>query len=199
MGARFWSIVVGSLFAFITLIVPDNAMASGGEMRSFHFFGGVGLKYLSLDLAAGTSKSNFSGWATIGDLGFRLPFGQSFALEVGGAVSQGRILNNMKSSSYVETGFVQTSEARAGLYYGILGLGGGMRNNQIRVKGFGGADSATESDYTGKTSFGYLNLNFDYQQRLRTVVEAQYQSGNIGEVRLNEASAALKLLLLLGF
>jgi hypothetical protein len=44
-----------------------------------------------------------------------------------------------------------------------------------------------------------LSLNFDYQQRLRTVVEAQYQSGNIGEVRLNEASAALKLLLLLGF
>lgn len=184
----------------LILIAPCLSFADFGTCTSGAFAGvglGIGSTEMSHEAADVSSKFNSQGYMAEGGIQTctSSTFGFLFSAEYG----QAHAINKVNDDKYLEVGTLDYYSGKAAITYGVFSIGPGYRRNSVNIKSVSTSPSESlESDYTGWTPFGFANVNLNYKNRYKAVVEVQHVTGSLkgsnvsGSAEMKETSLSFR-------
>ncbi len=140
-----------------------------------------------------SNESNFAGWGAAGVVGmeFELSGGIGFMIE--GEYTRHEMLNALQSTTYLEKATNTAMIGKAGLFYGVLGIGVGLAKNRIDIDNVQSNSNGIRTSYDGLTYQVFGQLTLPAENKMRTVIEGKYGMGTIGGMTYSELQIGLRL------
>jgi hypothetical protein len=183
--------------AFVSLM-PLTGTVVRAEGHGAFVGGGLSMENMSLN-TPDNSASKFLNQGYFLEGGYRFGWGGLISGEYG----QTNAINTLSSQNYMETGESSFVAAKLGYSLKSIDFGVGYRQTDLTLKSLSLQGTRyLESEYSGGTPLGFVNLNFSFKNTLRSVVELQYISGALTssntalpEMSVNNISVSLRLLI----
>lgn len=159
------------------------------------------LGQVSLTGGESASKSDFSAQGYMFEAG--TSFGTRNGVAIGGEYGYVKGINSSSSQTYIETASLNQYAAKLYAFIDGVGLGGGYRHVEARVRSIDTSSGYLETVSSGFVPFAVLNYSLDFHQHWRLTLEGQAASGTLkGSGSANDAtytdlSASLRLFLIL--
>ncbi|MBN8541569.1 MAG: hypothetical protein J0L82_14340 [Deltaproteobacteria bacterium] len=193
MTPRTWKNKIS--FAVIALILwlgnVENADARSGGKGNIYFGGGFLREINSYKF--NSTESNFTGWGASGIAGIEFDLNANLGLFFEAEYARHELLNTLQSTTYLEKATNTALIAKAGIYYGMIGLGFAASQNQIDVDNVSSAGTGSRTSFKGLAYHAIGQLTFPAEDRVRTMIEGKLGTGNFEGLTYTESQISIHL------
>lgn len=176
-----------SMFSFSSFGRGSN---DGG--RDFGFTGGFGVSKQFSSIQTASNTSNFEGWSPNLEIGVDIPWSRKSGVFFSAELRQLDLTNKSDSAVFIEKAEGSSGSAKLGFFYGKIGFGGGVTQNNIKVRQVSTQTGGSSSTIKGQTNLLFLNYNLNIQKFYRLSFEAENNAGNLGEYKFSNLGATMK-------
>jgi hypothetical protein len=163
--------IVIVLFALAIGVTSLEARANAA--REFGPYISAGLTRNMAGVTQPGVNASLDGWGESGELGFDIPFTETFGFTLGAELAQRELRNSTTSSSYLDDTKINSRAARGSFFYKSFYLGGSYQQagiDLVTVSANSGASSA-HLDLTGASYFAGYSIT--YKNLLRANIEGE--------------------------
>lgn len=193
MKLSFWKkkfslVLVAGIFWFgFTENVEARSQGQGNI-----YFGGGFLREIN-SYKFNSTESNFTGWGASGIAGIDFELNGSFGVFFQGEYSRHELLNTLQSTTYLEKATNTALILKTGVFYGMIGLGVAASQNQIDVDNVSSGSPGTRTSFKGLAYHAVGQLTFPAEDRIRTVIEGKFGTGNFEGLTYTESQISIHL------
>jgi len=169
----------------------ENAEARTRGQGNIYFGGGFLREINSYKF--NSTESNFTGWGASGIAGMEFELNGSFGIFLEGEYARHELLNTLQSSTYLEKATNTALILKSGVFYGMIGLGVAASQNQIDVDNVSSSSTGSRTSFKGLAYHAVGQLTFPAEDRIRTVIEGKFGTGNFEGLTYTESQISIHL------
>lgn len=177
--------------AILLVLLPTDAMA-GSRGDGNIYFGGGFLREIN-SYKFNSTESNFTGWGASGIAGLEFELNGDFGIFIEGEYARHELLNTLQSTTYLEKATNTALIAKVGAFYGMIGLGIAASQNQIDVDNVSSGATGSRTSFKGLAYHAIGQLTFPAEDRVRTVLEGKFGTGNFEGLTYTESQISIHL------
>ena len=126
-----------------------------------------------------------------------IPFTRSFGVRLSGAVKDFALQNGSQTATNDEQADDSGKIAKLGIFVSRFALGGGIDQRTLRITSIDVNKNYTTTTLSDSSPIIFAEINYDFNQHIRFMLEAQYETGTLGSYNSYTLSGGLRAFILL--